>query len=72
MICQCVCRSVIVMSRAKMTEPIEVPFGLRTWVCPRNHVSDGSRSPIGGGNFEDEGAAHCKVYCGELCKKLLN
>jgi len=25
-----------------MAEPIKMPFGLRTWVGPGNHVSDGS------------------------------
>jgi len=24
-----------------MAEPIEMPFGLRTWVGPRNHILDG-------------------------------
>jgi len=33
-----VCRSVILVSLAEMAEPIEVPFGLRTWVGPGNHV----------------------------------
>jgi len=30
--------SVIVVSPVKMAEPIEIPFGLRTPVGPRNHV----------------------------------
>jgi len=36
-----VCRSVELMGPAKTAEPIEMPFGLRTWVGPRNHVLDG-------------------------------
>ena len=27
---------------AKTAEPIEMPFGLWTWMVPRNHVLDGS------------------------------
>ena len=36
-----VCRSVTLVSPAKVAEPIEIPFGLRTWVGPGNHVLDG-------------------------------
>jgi len=28
-----------------MAEPIEMPFGLRTRVCPGNHVLDGGPDP---------------------------
>jgi len=35
-----------------MTEPIEMPFGLRTRVDPGNHVLDGVHIPMGRGNFE--------------------
>jgi len=35
-----VCRSVILVSSAKIAEPFEMPFGLRTQVGPRNHVLD--------------------------------
>jgi len=31
-----------------MAEPIEMPFGLRTWVGPGNHLLDGGRR----GSFE--------------------
>ena len=49
-VCRFVCRSVV--SPAKMAEPIEVLFGLRTWVGPRNHVLDGgSDLPMEKGNF---------------------
>ena len=48
-----VCQSVTLVSYAKTAEPIEMPFGLRTQVGPRNHVLDGDPgSPIGSGNFE--------------------
>ena len=58
-----VCRSVTLVSPAKTAEPIEMPFGLRTRVGPGNHVLDGgSKSPMGRGNFEGEGASHCEVY----------
>ena len=40
------------MSPAKTAEPIEMPFGLRTWVGPGNHVTDDL--PMGRGNFEGE------------------
>jgi len=32
--------SVTLVSPAKMGEPIEMPFGLRTLVGPGNHVTD--------------------------------
>jgi len=28
-----------------MAEPIDMPFGLRTWVDPRDHVLDGGSDP---------------------------
>jgi len=40
-----VCRSVTLVSRAKMAEPIEMLFGLRTRVGPVNHVLDGGPDP---------------------------
>ena len=46
-----VCLSVRVVSRAKTAEPIEMPFGLRTWVDPRNHVLDGCPDPQWEGQF---------------------
>jgi len=49
------------VSFAKTAEPIEMPFGLRTWVDQRNHVLDGGPDPpMGKGQFLGEGA-HCKV-----------
>jgi len=35
-----------------MAEPIEMLFGMWTWVGPRNYVLDGSPDPHGNGNFE--------------------
>ena len=40
-----VCLSVTLVSRAKTAEPIEMPFELRTWVGPGNHVLDGGPDP---------------------------
>jgi len=36
-----VSRSLALVSPAKTAEAIEMPFGLRTWVDPGNHVLDG-------------------------------
>ena len=42
------------MSPAKTAAPIKMPFRLRTWVGPGNHVLDGgSDRPMGMGNFEE-------------------
>jgi len=55
--------SVTVVSPAKTATPIEMPFGLRTWVGPRNHVLDGGPQPhvVGRGNFE--GGKGCPKCC---------
>jgi len=37
--------SVTLVSPAKMAAPIELPFGLRTWVGPGKRIRWGSRSP---------------------------
>jgi len=38
-----------------MAAPIELPFGLRTWVGPGNHVLDGAPDPpLEGANFGGE------------------
>jgi len=43
------------MSPAKTAEPIDMSFGLKTWVGPGNHVLDGGPDPpMGTGNFEGE------------------
>ena len=53
-LCVCVCVRVYVtgMNPAKTAESIEMPFGMWTWVGPRNHVLNGrSGSFQGKGNF---------------------
>jgi len=37
--------SVTLVSAAKTAAPTELPFGLRTWVGPANHVLDGVQIP---------------------------
>ena len=37
--------SVTLVSRAETAAPIELPFGLRTWVGPGSHVLDGGPDP---------------------------
>jgi len=45
--------SVTLVSPAKTAEPIEMPFGLWTWMGLTNHVSDGGSHPaMWRGNFE--------------------
>jgi len=48
-----VCRSVCHTSEpCKTAAPIELPFELRTWVGPGNHVLDGVQiPPMGRGKF---------------------
>jgi len=61
-VCQSVGLSVTLVSHAKMAAPFELPFGLRTWVGPGNHVLDGVQIPHGKGQiFGGEWASHCKV-----------
>jgi len=36
---------------SKTIEPIEMPFGLWTWVVPRNHVLDGAQVPHARGHL---------------------
>jgi len=56
-----VCRSVTVVSPAKTAQPIEMPFGLRTRVDPRNHVLDGGSEPPCEGAILRGRGGHCKV-----------
>jgi len=57
-----VCRSVTVVSSANTAQLIEMLFGLRTRVGPRNHVLDRVPDiPMERGNFEKGKATHCKV-----------
>ena len=54
-VCWSVGLSVTLVSPAKTAAPIELPFGLRTWVGPGNHVLDGGPDPpMGRGNFVGE------------------
>jgi len=54
-VCRSVCLSVTLVIPAKTAAPIEMPFGLRTQVGPKNHVLDGGPDPtMGRGNFEGE------------------
>jgi len=43
--------SVTLVSPAKTAAPIEMPFGFRTRVGPKNHVLDGVHIPHGKGQF---------------------
>ena len=57
-------QSVTLVSPAKTAESIEIPFGLRTRVGPKNHALDRGKMPHGKGQFfvgEWEVAAPCKV-----------
>ena len=57
-----VCLFVTLVSPAKTAELIEMPFGLRTQLGAGNHVFDGGPDPhMERGNFDREGAFHCKV-----------
>ena len=65
-VCRFVGLSVTLVSPAKTAEPIEMPFGLRPWVGPRNHVLGGSPdSPMGRGNFKGKRGGPLFVKYGE-------
>jgi len=49
-----------VVSPAKTAQTTEMPFGLKTWVGPKNHVLYGIQIPIERGNFEGEGRSILK------------
>jgi len=56
------------VSPAKTAAPIEMPFGLRTPVGPRNHVLDGGPdTPMGRDNFEGKGRSIVKYR--DICAK---
>jgi len=62
--------SVALVSPAETAAPIEMPFGLKTRVGPRNHVLDGAQiSPWEGAILRGKGAPHCKLI-GTLCGPL--
>jgi len=61
-VCRSVCLSVTLVSPAKTAELVEMPFALRTWVGPGNHVLDVDPDPfMGRGNFVGKWASHSKV-----------
>jgi len=49
------------MSPVEMAEPMEMPFGLWTWVGPKKHILDGGPNPCARAILSRKGAAHCKV-----------
>jgi len=49
--CVSVCLLDVTVSRTKMVEPINMPFGLWTWVVPRNHVLGVALIPQVNGQF---------------------
>jgi len=53
--------SVTIMSPVEMAEPMEMPFGLWSWVGPRKHVLDGGPNPCARAILSRKDAAHCKV-----------
>ena len=67
-----VCRSVTLVNPAKTAAPIELPFGLRTWVGLGNHVLDGGPDlPMVRGKFFGENGRPIVKYgtlYGRLCK----
>jgi len=50
-----VCQSVTVVTSAKMTETIKMPFGLRTRADPKNQVLDGGPDAPWKDNFSGKG-----------------
>ena len=46
MVCLSVGLSVTTVRRAKTAELIKMPFGLWTWMSPRNHVLDRDPDPL--------------------------
>jgi len=67
-----VCLSVTLVSPAKTAAPIEMRFGLRTQVRPRNHVLDGGPdTPWEGAILRRKGVSDCKVlgHSAVICAK---
>jgi len=62
-----------------MAAPIEMLFGLRTWVDPRNHHQPcirwgfGPDPPWEGTILRGKLASHCKVqgHCTDICAKMV-
>jgi len=53
LVCQSVCPSVTLVIPAKMSEPVEMPFGLGTRAGPGNHVLDGGPVGLVGSDFSN-------------------
>ena len=63
-VCWSVCQSRTVVRPSKTAEPIQMPFGLMTWMSPRNHVLDGGQHHLmGRGPLQSIG-----TLCSHLCK----
>jgi len=58
--CLSVCLTVTLVSPAKTSEPIEMPFGSNILVGPGNHVLDGGPDPHEKGQLWGKGTSHCK------------
>jgi len=66
------------VSCAKTALPIEMPFGMLSWVNPRNHVVDGGTDHQGRDNFEGEEHAamprharrHSDVNCAKTAEPI--
>ena len=60
------------MSPAETAEPVEMSFWIWTQVGRRNHALDGGLNlPMERGNFERQGAAHCRVQVPAVrCAKM--
>ena len=69
-----VCLFVTLVSPAKTAEPIEMPFGLRTWLGPKDHVLDGVQiPPWEGANFRGRMGVplySIGTFCRALCKSV--
>jgi len=50
-------------THTKTAKPIEMPFRLMTWVCPRYCVSDGDPILKGKGQFSGVGDLNCTGRC---------
>jgi len=62
MACLFVSLSVTIVSPAKTAEPIEMLFGVCTWVGSRKHLLDGGGDPpCQWAILRGKGAAHCKI-----------
>jgi len=66
--------SLMIVSCAKTAELIEMPFGARTLVGPRNHALDGGQNiSTQTSNFDAEEVAHCgltAVSCGKMAELI--